>query len=267
MSIESEELQWMEEEQAAAGPEPSYEEMGYGEAEVNVGMAERIGSVIGGAAMLGGGVYFAAKRRPIGSAIMGLAGGLLLQRGITGHCPAYKAMNIDTSEIGVPRMGRAISVEESVIINRPAEELYAFWRDFKNLPRVMRHLERVDVVDSRKSRWVAEGPGGQLIEWEAEITHERPNELIAWATTENAAVPNRGSVRFRRASGNRGTIVEVMLEYRPPAGALGASIAKLLGREPGREIRDDLLAFKARMEAGEVPTVEGQPRGTCGAGL
>jgi uncharacterized membrane protein len=267
MSIYSEELQWIDEEQQAAGPEPSYEELGMA-AEVNVGMAERIGSAIGGAAMLGAGVYLATRRRPVSSALLGLGGGMLLKRGISGHCDAYQALGIDTSEVGLGYPSkRAISVEECVTINKPAEELYAFWRDFKNLPKVMRHLERVDVVDSKRSRWVAEGPGGQLIEWEAEITNDRTNELIAWETTENAAVPSRGSVRFRPASGNRGTIVEVMLEYNPPGGALGAAIAKLFGREPSQEIRADLRRFKARMEAGEVPTIEGQPRGTCGAGI
>lgn len=267
MSTQTEQLQWISEEQQAAGPEPSYEEMGY-ERETNVGMAERIGSVIGGAAMLGAGVYLATRRRPVSSALLGLGSGVLLKRGISGYCDAYGALGIDTSEVGLGRPSkRAISVEECVTINKPAEELYAFWRDLKNLPTVMRHLERVDVLDSRKSHWVAEGPGGQLIEWEAEITNDRPNELIAWQTTEHAAVPSRGSVRFRPASGNRGTIVEVMLEYNPPGGALAARIAKLFGREPAQEIRADLQRFKARMEAGEVPTVEGQPHGTCGAGI
>lgn len=269
MSSYTEQLQWIEEEQQAAGPELSYEEMGLGEAEVNVGMAERIGSAIGGAVMLGGGVYLALKRRPMSTILLGIGGGVLLKRGITGHCAVYQALGIDASEPALDgrSMARGISVEESIIINKPAAELYAFWRDLKNLPGIMRHLERVDVVDQKKSRWVAQGPGGQLIEWEAIITQERPDELIAWETTEHAAVPSKGSVRFRRASGHRGTIVEVMLEYYPPGGTIAAAIAKLFRREPSQEIRDDLQAFKARMEAGEVPTVEGQPRGTCGAGI
>jgi uncharacterized membrane protein len=269
MSVYGQDISEITEEQQAAGPEPSYEEMGLGEPEVNVGLPERIASALAGAALLGGGVYFAMHRRPITTGLMGVGAGMLLKRGITGYCGLYDALGVDsTSAMGaVSRFARPVSVEECVTINKPAEELYAFWRDFKNLPLIMRHLERVDVIDQRKSRWVAEGPAGQLVEWEAVVTHERPNELIAWETTEKAAIPNRGSVRFRPASGNRGTIVEVMLQYEAPAGALGAGLAKLFRREPSQEIREDLREFKAFMETGEVPTTVGQPRGTCGAGI
>jgi len=225
--------------------------MGFGRPQVNVGTGERIASVIGGAALLGGGVDMIARRRPWAGGLMALGGGVLLQRGITGHCRAYEALGIrrrDAGRLSTPRT-RAISVEECVTINKPQEELYAFWRDFKNLPRIMRHLECVDVVDDRTSHWVAEGPRGELIEWEARITVDRPGELIAWETTDRAAVPNRGSVRFRPASGDLGTIVEVMLEYHPPGGVLGAAVAWLFGREPSQEIRADLKRFKAEMEA------------------
>jgi uncharacterized membrane protein len=202
---------------------------------------------------------------------MGLGAGMFLKRGVTGHCNLYQAIDVNTAVSGrlgeiLPK-GAGVSVEESVLIDRPASELYAFWRDLRNLPRIMRHLQRVDVVDERKSRWVAEGPAGHLVEWEAEITHDRPNELIAWHTTGNAEVPSEGSVRFRPASGHRGTIVEVMLQYHPPGGKLAATIARLFHREPAQEIREDLHQFKARMETGEMPSVEGQTRGTFGGSI
>lgn len=267
MSMYSESLQWSEEDVQAAGPEPSYEEMGYDEPDINVGLAERIASALAGVALIGGGIYVASKRRPISTALMGLGAGMLLKRGITGQCGLYTALGVSTAESPISsRLARPVSVEESVTIERPAEDLYAYWRDFKNLPRIMRHLERVDIVDDRKSHWVAQGPAGQLIEWEAVITHERPNELIAWESTENAVIPNKGSVRFRPASGHLGTIVDVMLEYEAPGGALGAGIAKLFHREPSQEIREDLREFKAFMEAGEKSTFEGQ-QGSFGSGI
>lgn len=255
-------------EQQQAPPEPAWEEVGRTPREVNVSMAERMGSIVAGAGMVGAAVYFVSRERPVTGTIVGIVGGILIQRGASGHCSMYEAMGVQTSDTArlSRRFAKPISIEESVVIDRSPEELYGFWRDFKNLPRVMRHLERVDVLDGERSRWIAQGPGGELIAWEARTTHDRPNELIAWETTENAQVPNRGSVRFRPASGHRGTIVEVMMEYTPPGGRIGVAVAKLFGREPSQEIREDLAWLKAQMEAGERPTVEGQPRGTCRAG-
>jgi uncharacterized membrane protein len=155
----------------------------------------------------------------------------------------------------------AIDVNKSILINRPVEEIYRYWRDFENLPRVMAHLESVQVIDEKRSRWTAKGPGGRRIEWEAEITADRPNELIAWRSLEGASVENSGSVRFDRAPGGRGTLLRVELSYRPPAGQLGAAIAKLLGEEPKLQVDEDLRRLKQVMEAGEIVTTEGQPAG------
>ena len=155
----------------------------------------------------------------------------------------------------------SIHVKKSVMINRPVEEIYRYWRDFKNLPQVMEHLESVQVIDEKRSRWAAKGPAGKRIEWEAEITDDRRNELIAWRSLEGSSVENSGSVRFEEAPGGRGTLVRVELNYRPPAGLLGATIAKLLGEEPKLQVQEDLRRLKQLMEAGEVITTEGQPAG------
>lgn len=155
----------------------------------------------------------------------------------------------------------SIDVTKATLINRPAEEIYRFWRDFKNLPRVMQHLESVEIIDNKRSRWVAKGPSGKRIEWEAETTEDRPNEWIAWRSTEGATVENSGSVWFEPATGGRGTLVRVELNYRPPAGRLGATIAKFLGEEPELQVDDDLRRLKQLMETGEIITTEGQPAG------
>jgi uncharacterized membrane protein len=155
----------------------------------------------------------------------------------------------------------SIHVTSSIVISRPAEEIYKFWRDFKNLPRVMKHLESVEVIDGTRSRWVAKGPAGKHVQWEAEMTEDRPNELIAWRSIESSTVENYGAVRFEPAPGGRGTIVYVELNYRPPGGLLAATIAKLLGEEPQIQLKDDLRRLKQIMEAGEIVTTEGQPAG------
>ncbi|HEX4948410.1 MAG TPA: SRPBCC family protein, partial [Blastocatellia bacterium] len=157
--------------------------------------------------------------------------------------------------------GAAMRLTQSILINRSPEELYRFWRDFQNLPRFMKHLESVQVMDNNRSHWVAKGPVGTNIEWDAEIIEDRPNEVIAWRSVEGAMVESTGSVRFERAPGGRGTIVRVRMQYNPPGGVVGATVAKLLGKDPESQIKDDLRRFKQVMETGEVITTEGQPSG------
>ncbi|HVF91960.1 MAG TPA: SRPBCC family protein, partial [Blastocatellia bacterium] len=151
-----------------------------------------------------------------------------------------------------PGMHGGLAYAQAITIRRPAEELYRYWRDFGKLPQFMEHLESVQVLDERRSHWVAKAPAGTSVEWDAEITEDRPNELISWRSVEGSDVENFGSVRFVRAPGDRGTEVWVEVEYNPPAGALGAAIAKLFGEAPEQQIKGDLFRFKQVMETGEV---------------
>jgi uncharacterized membrane protein len=150
------------------------------------------------------------------------------------------------------KVQKGIHVTQAITINRPRNEVYGFWHSFENLPRFMAHLQSVDVLGANRSRWKARAPAGATVEWEAETLEDRANELIAWRSLENAAVPNSGSVRFRDAPGNRGTEVLVELRYDPPGGKLGALVAKLFGEEPEQQVKGDLRRFKQVMETGEI---------------
>ena len=161
-----------------------------------------------------------------------------------------------TSEQRQRRRG-TVQVERAVTINKPVSEVYRFWRQFENFPRFMRHLERVESIDGRRSRWRAKGPAGMRVEWEAEILQDREDEWIAWRSIEGSEIENSGSVRFSPAPGARGTEVRVQLQYAPPAGAVGRLIAKLFGEEPEQQIHDDLRRFKQLMETGEIPISDG----------
>jgi uncharacterized membrane protein len=158
--------------------------------------------------------------------------------------------------------GGTMHARHSLVINSSPEELYRFWRDFENLPRFMRHLESVKVLDDKRSHWAAKGPAGTTVEWDAEITEDRPNELIAWRSLEGADVYNTGSVRFEPAIGGRGTIVRVEIDYSPPGGVIGAGLAKLFGEEPEQQLDSDLRRFKQVIETGEVVRSEGSLEGT-----
>ncbi len=152
-------------------------------------------------------------------------------------------------------------VVRTVTVNVPRAAVYAFWRDFENLPRFMKHLESVTVLDSRRSHWIAKAPAGTSVEWNAEITSDEPDSRIAWRSVGESDVDNSGSVRFGDAPGGRGTEVQVSLAYDAPAGAFGKLIAKMFGEEPEQQIREDMSRFKCLIESGELATIEGQPTG------
>jgi uncharacterized membrane protein len=144
-----------------------------------------------------------------------------------------------------------IHVKRAITIGRPRQEVYAFWHDFQNLPRFMKHLESVTVTGNGRTHWKAKAPAGASVEWDAEATADQPNELIAWRSVANSDVSNAGVVRFTDAPGDRGTEVHVDLRYDPPGGTLGALFAKIFGEEPSIQIADDLRRFKQVMEIGE----------------
>jgi uncharacterized membrane protein len=155
-----------------------------------------------------------------------------------------------------------MNVTRAITVRREPKEVYAFWRDFENLPRFMYHLEFVENLGTGRSHWVAKAPGGRSVEWDAEIVEDRPNERISWRTVgTDDDIRHTGSVAFRDAPGHRGTEVHVRLSYDPPGGKVGAMVAKLFGEEPGQQIADDLRRFKQVMETGEVVRSEASPEG------
>ncbi|HSS21253.1 MAG TPA: SRPBCC family protein [Pyrinomonadaceae bacterium] len=168
---------------------------------------------------------------------------------------------VKTIQTAADKIAREVHIETSITIDKSPEELFAFWRDFKNLPLFMKNLESVVELDERKSHWVARGVGAARVEWDAEVYNEKANELIAWRSLENADVVNAGSVRFQKGPTGHGTYLRVTMNYNPPAGTLGASIAKLLGAGPAQLIKEDLRRLKQIMETGEIATIAGQTSG------
>lgn len=145
-------------------------------------------------------------------------------------------------------------VGQTVTINRPRHELYSFWRDFGNLPRIMENIESVTEVDERRSHWVVRAPAGQTVEWDSVIVEDVPDELISWQSDAGADIANSGRIDFRDAPGGRGTWVTATIAYDPPAGGVGKLVAKLFQREPKIQARRDLRRFKQFMETGEIAT-------------
>jgi len=229
----------------------------------NVGKIERAASVAAGAYIV---VHGLRQKSWTGAGLAFLGLGLL-RRGVTGFCYTYQALGIRTNSDDQGRNSSVpyelgIRVDEAVTINRPRAEVYRFWRNLENLAQFMEHVESVrEVPGTKRSHWVSKGPSDRRVEWDAEIINEVDGELIGWRSLEGSDVANAGSVRFTDAEGGRGTEVRVSLQYNPPGGAVGAFVAKMFGEEPSTQIRGDLKRLKTKLEAGVVPTTQGQPVG------
>jgi uncharacterized membrane protein len=220
-------------------------------AQRNVGEPERWISVVAGSAI----AAYGLKMRSFPGLVLAGVGGALVWRGASGHCMVYESMGLSTAEEDGNNVsvayGRGVGIEESVTIDASPDRVYTFWRNFQNLPRFMNNLESVEVRDGKRSHWVARGPAGTKVEWEAEIINELPNELIGWRSVDGSQIDNAGSVHFG-PRGDGGTDVRVILRYDPPAGVLGAAISKMLGEDPAVQVREDLQRLKELLEIGRA---------------
>ena len=212
---------------------------------INVAQNERMISVGLGAFLLSSGMNN-LTRHPIRGLFRTIIGAGLLYRGVTGHCPVYASLG-KTS--GVSSSSPAINIRTGLIVNKPKDEVYAFWRKLENLPLFMKHIATVTEIDSKHSHWEAEIPGGiGKIKWNAEIVKEEEGRLIGWQSIPNATIHNAGKVTFKEALGGSGTELEVVISYHPPAGELGAGLAKALNGVFEKIIRQDIMNFKEYIE-------------------
>jgi uncharacterized membrane protein len=223
---------------------------------------------------IGHGIGILSQRRPVGAVWSRVVGGAIdlaclsaafsSPKADRGRLTAATAAVIGVAAVdiacaqqlslsaGAITEGGAIRVRKSITVNKSPEELYRFWRDLRNLPRFMRHIESVQTTGDRRSHWVARLPVGTRVEWDAEIAEDRPNEMIAWRSLPGAGLENFGSVRFERAPGGRGTVVRVEMQYKPPGGMIGATVANLFGKAPELKLQEDLRRLKQVIEVGEV---------------
>ncbi|MEJ7679392.1 MAG: YgaP-like transmembrane domain [Segetibacter sp.] len=220
-----------------------------GKLSVNVGKVERVASIAVGSALLFKGLQNEEKKSGIAMAI---AGGYLIFRGATGYCPAYTV----AGKKKLPDTVKNINIMTKLTVNSPRQEVYDFWRKLSNLPLFMEHLDRVEVIDDKRSHWVAKVPGGLgKIEWDAEIVKEIDGELLGWNSLPHASINNAGKVEFRDAD-EHGTEITVLITYRAPFGDVGEGIASLLNPTFKKIITKDVKNFKRYIEAGDIATIE-----------
>lgn len=203
--------------------------------------------IAGGALVLVG----IARRSPFSVLLAAVGGSMVYESVRSGTIKQSISYLKGTPTQQTLAMGQGIRIQESVMVRRSQEDLYRYWRNLENLPRVMQYLDAVHVVSPMRSHWVAKAPAGTSVEWDAEIIRDKENETIAWRSIEDADVPNAGSVHFEPAPGDLGTLVTVNLKYDPPLGPVGAVVAKLFGTDPSQTVNQDLHRFKNMMEMNE----------------
>ena len=221
------------------------------EPNVNLTTSNRVLSVASGTFLLTSGVKNLFE--PTLGNLFRLAGGAyLIYRGIKGHCPITEALN---------EKGKVLNIRETMVINRPKEEVYALWRNLENLPRFMKHLSEVKVLNENRSVWKAKVPGGLVkLEWEAEILIDRKGSEISWRSVEGSMIDNSGKVVFSNTETGSGTVLNVTISYSPPAGDVGKVIGKLLNRTFEDLIRQDLRGFKQMAENIYSQTIDLNPK-------
>ena len=196
----------------------------------------------------------AARAAPVpillagGATLIALAGAVIALAPVRRGAPDKGRSKADRDDNAV--------IARAVTINRPREELYAFWRDFSNLPKFMENIDSITVADDKRSHWVVKAPAGKTVEWDAILIKEEPGRLLVWESGPGADIKNGGQVEFKDAPGGRGTEVHATIVYEPPGGRFGEFIAKLFQKDPGVEARRDLRRFKQLMETGEISTTK-----------
>lgn len=216
---------------------------------VNIHPVERVVSAaIGGMLAVAG-----VRKHSIGGLALLLAAAENMRRAITGRSFLYQALGIRTASTGQGAATTSVPyelgtrVEEAITVNRPRREVYRFWRELSNLPRFMKHVKSVEITGPRTSRWVAEGPAGTLVSWNAELINEVEGRLLGWRSVEGSEVASAGSVQFRDGAAGS-TEVVVRLSYNPPAGTVGSIVARLMDADPQDEIHADLIRLKDHLE-------------------
>ena len=214
-----------------------------GEADdTNLRWPERYVSVLGGV-MLGYSGLKQLFKSPLSAIVKIGAGGYLVNRGVIGHCELYA--QLDKHMVNPVN----INIRSSFIIHKPRHEVYSFWRRFDNLPLFMKHLKKVELLENDRSRWFLKLPIGVAnIRWEAKIVKDEPNKMIGWCSVPGSIIYNAGKVRFRDIIDGEGTRVDVVITYQPPAGTVGARIARVFNPVFKRIVENDVLNFKHFMD-------------------
>src|ERR671911_272329 len=147
-------------------------------------------------------------------------------------------------------------VNETIEVQRPVEEVFAYWSNFENFPNFMQNIEEVRMIGEDTSHWRVKGPLGKSVEFDAKTTEKDSNRGIGWNTVDGEVMTS-GEVRFEEITPGR-TQVDVIMNYAdPPGGAVGEAVTNILAN-PERNLKEDLQNFTRIVERGELGGSEAQ---------
>ena len=226
---------------------------------VNVHEVERlVSSVLGGAL-----VSWGITRRSLGGVVMGIAGGVLLYRGISGHSYLYQGLGMNTTDrsrqLGARATAGAPEIEHSITVEKPARELYRFWREPQQFAQIMEDFAEVTPLDENRTHWRVRSPFGRTLEWDTQVVEDRPGEMLRWESLQGARLRSEGEVRFRPAPKDWGTETTLHLRFDTPGGVIGKTLAPRQGIMSHMPVEKALRRFKSLAETGEIPTPEPNP--------
>jgi uncharacterized membrane protein len=172
-----------------------------------------------------------------------IAGGAALFRSIT-NMPFMTAF-------GLSRTPRVITLQKTVNLNAPIEEVYELFANPENFPRIFEHVK--DVRHSRENlyHWTVSGPGGISVSWEAMITQEIPNQYIAWQSVPGAIADTAGFIKLQKNQ-NGGTSAHIQFAYNPPGGVIGHVFASLFRADARHALENDMARLKSLFEIGKT---------------
>jgi uncharacterized membrane protein len=212
------------------------------EEEINLNWPERYISIAVGVKFTLSGLKGLFKS-PLFSLLKLGAGSYLLNRGISGHCDIYESIGKNSQE------PVDVIIKSAFVVDKPRQAVYDFWRKLDNLPMFMNHLESVEQLDDTRSHWILRLPTGVgTVSWDAQIVKDKPGEVIGWSSLPGSIIDNAGKVFFSDAADGKGTIVDVIISYQPPAGGIGAGIANILNPVFKNMVDTDVRNFKQYMD-------------------
>ena len=238
----------------------------------NIGEAERAASVF-----LGGALWLTAFKRQSPATVLGaVIGTICLMRGITGHSRIYQWFGLDSAHPSTPatdgqrapdaplprpskprKPGDPTQVSSFITIGADAGRLYDVWLEPQTMNQILGHVAHIETQNDGAMHWRADLPLHRTLEWTAQTTDKKAGEFVAWASAPDAPLQSSGRVEFKNAPGNRGTEVHLHAHFEPPLGALGEAAAKFLEIVPSTAASKALRNFKALVETGEIPTLNG----------
>jgi uncharacterized membrane protein len=193
--------------------------------------------------LAGGLVAWGLSRRDRAGALVAGAGAALLIRDVADR-PLRRVLGIGAGR-------RAVDFHKTITVRAPIADVYAFFSNIENFPRLMAHVREVRKTGERRYHWVAAGPAGIPISWDGEISAQEPEKLLAWRSLPGAVVRNAGIARFE-PNPDGSTRLDIRMSYNPPAGTLGHLVASLFGADPKHAMDEDLVRFQSILEQGKT---------------